>query len=398
MLGDWGWLQGFRSRAILEMKVHPMRWLLTAVLGGVAALAIWGAAYYRTRPLPPAPAPAAGVILAEVARFDDEMFAYLMFDHLRGRTGFRGVELLLTYENPRSDPHYAIVAVFPDDALRAQEILWDNVSLREIAAFEWRLADRAAVERRRKQSAVFEAAYALPVKRGLEQLSRAEKEEILRRFVRFKSKTDPRIRLGQDVPVLTREEASQIAADILEVADFFEIPLEFFLGIGAMENNFMDVKGDIGHAVWKRRAQKGDIVLRRAGGRVLVLNESSGAWQITRETLRHTHALYLKDKRDYSMLPERLRPPRKIDLDNVKPEHLTTYAGLLFRDLIDRFDGDIQLAAGAYNGGPGRPNLRYAEGVERAAVHARTIMEQVAALYGRRVVETPFITAVGAGR
>lgn len=375
-----------------------MRWLLSLFVAGAAALLVWGAAYYRPQALPPAPAPAAGVILAEVARFDDEIFAYLMFNHLRGRIGFRGVELLLTYENPRLDPHYAITAVFPDDPVRAQEVLWYNVALRDIAGFEWRLADRAAVELRRKQSAVFEAAYELPVKRGLDQLSRAEKEEILRRFVRFKSKTDPRIRLGQPVPQLTREEASQIAADILEVADFFDIPLDFFLGIGAMENNFMDVKGDLGHAVWKRRAQKGDVVLRRARGRVLVLNESSGAWQITRETLRHTHALYLKDERDYTLLPERLRPPREINLDEVKPEHLTTYAGLLFRDLIDRFEGDITLAAGAYNGGPGRPNLQYAEGVERAAAHARTVMEQISALYGRRVVETPFITAVGAGR
>ncbi|MCL4793926.1 MAG: hypothetical protein KJZ84_05155 [Bryobacteraceae bacterium] len=374
-----------------------MRWFLAVVAVGALALGVWGAGYYRRRELPPPPPPPPGFILAEVARFDDEMFAYLMFDHLRGRIGFRDVELLLTYESPRDDPHYAVVAVFPNDPARAQDVLWYNVALREIAGFEWRLADLAAVAHRRKQSAVFQAAYAFPVKRGLDQLSRAEKEEILRRFVRFKSKTDPRIRLGQPVPVLSREEASQIAADILEVADFFGIPLDFFLGIGAMENNFMDVKGDIGHAVWKRRASKGDIVLRRAGGRVLVLNESSGAWQITRETLRLTHRMYLKDKRDYSLLPARLRPPREINLDEVKPEHLTTYAGLLFRDLIDRFDGDITLAAGAYNGGPGRPNLRYAEGVERAAAHARTIMEQVAALYGRRVVETPFITAVGAG-
>jgi hypothetical protein len=374
-----------------------MRRLLAILIAGALALSFWAANYYRPRPLPPPPSPPPGHILAEIARFDDEMFAYLMFNHLNGFIGFRDVELLLTYENPREDPHYAILAVFPNDPARAQDILWYNVALRSIAGFEWRLADHAALALRRKQTAVFRAAYELPIKRGLDQLSRAEKEEILRRFVRFKSKTDPRIRLGQPVPLLSREEASQIAADILEVADFFNIPLDFFLGIGAMENNYMTVKGDIGNAIWKRRPHKGDIILRRAGGRVLVLNESSGAWQITRETLRLTHQLYLKDTRNYNLLPARLRPPREINLDDVKPEHLTTYAGLLFRDLIDRFDGDITLAAGAYNGGPGRPNLQYAEGVERAAAHARTLMEQISALYGRRVVETPFITAVGAG-
>ncbi|MCL4844063.1 MAG: hypothetical protein KJZ79_19580 [Bryobacteraceae bacterium] len=374
-----------------------MRRLLVISVAGALALAFWAANHYRPQPLPPPPSPPPGHILAEIARFDDEVFAYLMFNHLSGFIGFRDVELLLTYENPREDPHYAVIAVFPNDPARAQDILWYNVALRSIAGFEWRIGDQAALAVRRKQTAVFRAAYELPIKRGLDQLSRAEKEEILRRFVRFKSKTDPRIRLGQPVPLLSREEASQIAADILEVADFFDIPIDFFLGIGAMENNYMTVKGDIGNAIWKRRPHKGDIILRRAGGRVLVLNESSGAWQITRETLRLTHQLYLKDTRNYALLPERLRPPREINLDNVKPEHLTTYAGLLFRDLIDRFNGDFTLAAGAYNGGPGRPNLRYAEGVERAATHARTLMEQISALYGRRVVETPFITAVGAG-
>jgi hypothetical protein len=391
-----------------------MRWLISALLIAALGAGSWCAWLFWPRPLdlrPPSAMPAVALsgggtrlhargaaILAEIARFDDEMMAYLMFDHLRGRPALAGRELVLTYENPRRDPHYAVVAILPPEVTAAEAWLADLLARREIAGFESRVADAQAVEQRRRQSSVFNAAYSFPVRRGFDQLTRTEKEAYLRRFVRFKSKTDPRVRLGEPVPILSPEEASQVAADILEVAEFFDIPLEFFLGIGAMENNFMNVRGDLGHAVWKRRAEKGDIVLRRRRGRVLVLNESSGVWQITRETLRYVHRLYEKDQRDYTLLPDRLRPPARLDLDEVKPEHLTTYAGLLFRDLLDRFDGDVTTAVAAYNGGPGRPNLSYAEGVERAAEHARRVLEQAGALYGQRVAETSFITAVGAGQ
>jgi hypothetical protein len=105
------------------------------------------------------------------------------------------------------------------------------------------------------------------------------------------------------------------------------------LGIGAMENNYMNVRGDLENAAWKARPQPGDIVLRRVRGRVLVRNDSVGLWQITRESLRYAHALYLRDKRDYSLLSERLRPEKVLDLNNIDPQVLTTYAGLLLQDL-----------------------------------------------------------------
>jgi len=160
-----------------------------------------------------------------------------------------------------------------------------------------------------------------------------------------------------------------------------------------MENNYMNVKGDLGHAVWKRRPAKDDIILRRQGNRVLVLNESSGVWQITRETLRYVHALYLRDKRNYALLPEHLRPPRSLDIAGLDHRVLTTYAGLLFRDLLDRFQGDAGTAVGAYNGGPGNPNAKYEAGVRTVADYARKILEQAAALRGRRVVDLQFLRA-----
>jgi hypothetical protein len=118
-----------------------------------------------------------------------------------------------------------------------------------------------------------------------------------------------------------------------------------------------------------------------------------GIWQITRETLRYAHRLYLKDDRDYRRLPERLRPPKKLDLKEIDPAVLTTYAGLIFRNLLDRLHGNAALAVGAYNGGPGKPNMQYEEGVRTAAEHARRIMEQAAALQGRPAAGMHFLAS-----
>jgi soluble lytic murein transglycosylase-like protein len=72
---------------------------------------------------------------------------------------------------------------------------------------------------------------------------------------------------------------------------------------------------------------------------------------------------------------------------------LTTYAGLLFRDLLDRFNGDVQKAVGAYNGGPRNPNLQYSAGVQVVANYARRILEQVADQNGRSVAEATVLVA-----
>jgi hypothetical protein len=123
------------------------------------------------------------------------------------------------------------------------------------------------------------------------------------------------------------------------------------------------------------RASLSDIVLRRRRKRVLVSDYSVGAWQITRETLRAAHRLYLQDRRDYSLLPEHLRPSRELNLNTLHGPVLTTYAGLLLRELLDHYHGDVQEAIGAYNGGTVAPNLRYALAVAGIADYARRILE-----------------------
>jgi hypothetical protein len=258
---------------------------------------------------------------------------------------------------------------------------------------EWKLERTAKVSDMQRQTQLFDSAYNLPVRRKLDTLPRDAITSYLHRFIRFKSNTDPRIRLKlEPVPqALSPKDAQQLAGDIITVAEFYSLPLEFFLGIAAMENNYMNVRGDLEHSIWKRRPAADDVILERRRGRVRILNDSAGVWQITRETLRYSHRLFTRDERDYTQLPEHLRPPKELKMNEVSPQVLTTYAGLLLRDLLDRFDGDVMLAVSAYNGGPARPNLRYGEGVYRAAEHARRILERSAALNGESVVRMTWI-------
>jgi soluble lytic murein transglycosylase-like protein len=54
----------------------------------------------------------------------------------------------------------------------------------------------------------------------------------------------------------------------------------------------------------------------------------------------------------------------------------------LLRHLLDYFHGNVSLAVGAYNGGLGRPNLDYENGVRNVAEYARRILDRAAVLHG----------------
>jgi len=335
-------------------------------------------------------------LIAEFARYEDELFAYLMFDYMRSRPALANRELLLTYALSGNKITYILREAFSGDLASGISDIYELTVQFPFLTPKWNIVDDRVLANYQYQSRTFVDAYTFPAYRSLEHLSQTEVVAYTRRFIRLKSSTDPRIRLQiEPVPLaLTKEEAQQFAEDIVLIAKFYQLPLEFFLGIGAMENNYMNVKGDIGNAIWKDRPAKDDVILRRRDGRVLVLNESSGEWQITRETLRFAHSLYLRDKRDYEELPERLRPPKLLEVSGLDHVVLTTYAGILFRDLLDRFHGDRGTAVGAYNGGPGNPNARYEAGVKMVARHARKILEQAAALRGERVVNRRFLRSV----
>lgn len=384
-------------------------WLSVAI-PAVLMLAGWGGYRLWPRALEIHPAPLTPVwertaerdivalpgrfLVAEIGAYGDELFAYLMFQYFAGAGAFRNAEVMLTYARDADRLIYPVEVRLENDLLAGHHLLASAHAGGLISGYRWRWVDQSTLDRFRYQTSVFATAYNLAARRRIEDMSRAELVSYLRRFVQFKSAADPRIRRKiEPVPQpLTEAEAHQLALDILTIADFYELPLEFFLGIGAMENNYMNAKGDLEHAVWKRRAEPGDIVLKRSGRRVLVLNFSSGVWQITRETLRYVHRLYLADdERDYTALPERLRPPKALNLDEPDPAVLTTYAGLLFRHLLDRFDGDVVTAVGAYNGGPNNPNLQYGEGVRIIAEYARRVMQQAAVLNGQPAAGMRFL-------
>ena len=322
------------------------------------------------------------VASAKIASFDDQLEAYLHFEYLRGREGDQASRILLTAAHTERGTSYEIFVLVENDLLTAVPRLTEMESRGLITHYELNAWTKEELAYFQQESNAFETAYNVPTERKLETLTSFQLFPALAHFLIFKSRTDRRVAgEGEIAPrPLTPEQANQLAADILDIAYFYSLPLDYFLGVGAMENNYMDANGDLGHAVWKRRAQRDDIVLRRSRRRVLVSDYSIGTWQISRETLRYAHLLYLKDTRNYDLLPARLRPPKELDLNSLNDQVLTTYAGLLLRDLLDRFGGDVDKAVGAYNGGVRSPNPAYTSGVKTVADYARRVIEHSSAL------------------
>ena len=333
-------------------------------------------------------------VVSDLPAYDDEFLAYLVFQYLKSSPPFSGAELLLTFAETPAGPRYTIHPHIADDLLASQAALFAVEANGLTSAPSYRFIDAATLKAMRHETRQLTFAYSLPARRKLETLSGRTLIPLVERFIRFKSATDARVlRHSASAPhVLTPPRARRLAEDIVAVAAFYSLPLDLFLGIGAMENNYMDTHGDLDHVIWKTRPEPGDIVVKRVRGKVLVLNFSSGVWQITRQTLRYAHRLFLKDGRDYSRLPARLRPPRLFDVNRVAPETLTTYAGLVFRDLLDRCGGNTIAATGAYNGGFERPNIRYADGVQKVADYARHTIEHAAVL-PFPAARTAFLTA-----
>ncbi len=317
---------------------------------------------------------------AEVASYSDQLEAFLRFEYFRGRLARDGNDtsrVYLTAADMAKGACYKVFLVTDNDLLTALPQLGKLEGRNLITHYEIQSWTQKDLSYFQQQSHMFDAAYDVPAEQKLEALSSFQLRPALAQFLIFKSETDNRVIGGSGFSPqpLTPEKAAQLATDILDVARFYDLPLDYFLGVGAMENDYMDVDGDLTHAVWKKRAQRGDIVLRRTRKRVMVSDYAIGTWQITRETLRAAHVLYLRDKRDYGKLPARLRPSRELDLNSVDDAVLTTYAGLLLRDLLDHFGGDVEKAIGAYNGGVKTPNPAYASGVKTVADYARRILE-----------------------
>ncbi len=335
-----------------------------------------------------------GTLVGKVGSYTDEFAAYLPFDYLRGIQSISGSRLFIVTEEMNSGPQYNIYLELPNDILAADHTLSGLAIAGHIKGFELESPPVSEIQKWKEETDLFNAAYQQPVRKRLLRLPRKALTSAVASFILFKVRTDRRVRERLEPAAakeLSIEDARNFAADMIAVSEFYDIPLDMLLGIGAMENNYLDIRGDLKHAIWKKHAQRGDIILRRRHGRVLVSNYSIGPWQITRETLRYAHSLYLHDKRDYEKLPPRLRPPRELDLDHINSDVLTIYAGLLLRNLLDYFHGDVEKAEGAYNGGRKDPNLSYSSGVSTVASYARRVVGLAAGRKGNAVSQSPVV-------
>jgi hypothetical protein len=337
-----------------------------------------------------------GNLLAEVGNYPDDLSAYLYWKYLQSLKVLQGSETLIQTKEDPEHPRYLLCVVLKDDIVTQPNRMLELKNAGYIDGFALSSPPTFEIRQWEKETRLFDAAYSDPVKQRLLQFPQMSLTSAVAKFILFKIRTDRRVREKLE-PVegktLSAADANEFAADMIAVAKFYDIPLQMLLGIGAMENNYLDVRGDLQHAVWTRHLHHGDIVLKRRGRRYLISNYSIGPWQMTRETLRYVHSLYLKDKRDYTQLPPRLRPPKKLDLDQVDTHVLTTYAGLLLRKLLDDFNGDVAKAQGAYNGGPGNPNAQYSEGVSMVADYAHRVLSMAAGRKGNAVAETGLTTS-----
>jgi len=337
----------------------------------------------------------AAALTAEVGTYTEELPAYLNSQFLWSRVmrEHNGTQVVLSQSAGDEPPVYRIYLVLPKDLLTALPFLStleDEGCISHYQLAYWSASD---LEYQQGGSQVLEASYNMPVPMPLDALDERDVIRPLTHFILFKALTDVRVRERiAPVPAQpTFAEAHRQAEDIIDVARFYHLPLDQFAGIAAQENNYIDVNGDLKHAIWKRRADPGDVVLERRRGRVLVSDYSMGEWQISVESLRFAHLLYMRDDRDYALLPARLRPSDDFRADAMRPYVLTTYAGLLFRHLIDHFQGDLTLALGAYNGGSGDPRPAYSASVTVAAASARNTIEESTALSGWQVIPVEII-------
>jgi hypothetical protein len=382
-----------------------MLWRLLLSISAVLIIEAAGVVGYRTWPrklnapilVPPRPPICAyvrhrlvlrspsGALAADVGRFKDELRAYLRFDYLASRPVTRDHPVLLTMSWSCTGPSYRLRIFLPNDLLTAIPYVERVRALGFISRFRLEFVTPSQITYAERQTALFRTAYNGPVRVKLKDLPPSELKQPLARFLVFKSETDRRVREEiEPVPaLLSIQQARQLAGDMITAARFYGLPLEVLVGVGAMENNFMNMNGDLRHAIWKRRAARGDIVVKRWRRHVLICDSSVGLWQLTRDTLHYAQSLYLRDRRtrDYESLPLRLQPPPELsEYFEDNREVLTTYAALLLHHLIDRFHGNVEEALGAYNGGPRHPNAEYASDVEVVANYAQKVLEHAIAL------------------
>ena len=117
-----------------------------------------------------------------------------MYRYLGGTRTFRNSEVLLTFRRSGSALVYAVEALLENDLVASLPLLAKAEVSGLIKQYEWRYVNDDTLGRFRYQTQVFNTAYNLTTRRKIEDMSRAELVSYVRRFVRFKSAVDPRIR------------------------------------------------------------------------------------------------------------------------------------------------------------------------------------------------------------
>ena len=214
------------------------------------------------------------VFVAKVGDFDDVLPAYLMFDYIRSHGPLQGRQVLLTSAGLSSHARYSIWVQLPDDVLTGVEesaVLKQNPLL-SVGEESWITADQYARDLFETNS--FVQAYNSPDFPTLTEIPPEALRRYVQQFICFKASVDPRTWPGNSFPLSrpSPERAEDLAADIVELASFYGIPVDVLLGIGAMENNFLNAPGDLNNAIWKNDVERDDIVLRRRGRKAWVLN------------------------------------------------------------------------------------------------------------------------------
>src|SRR5215475_11282228 len=77
-------------------------------------------------------------LVAYVARYDDEFYAYMMFTYLRGSRAFRDSEMLLTFRKSSNAVVYEIQVRLANDLLSSIDLLAQATASGLISNYDWR--------------------------------------------------------------------------------------------------------------------------------------------------------------------------------------------------------------------------------------------------------------------
>lgn len=114
-------------------------------------------------------------VVAEVARYSDELFACLMAGYLRGTSTFRDSEVMMTYRQENHRMVYSI-QIRPASADLTSDLfsLYSAKARGLIADTNWHFVNAATLGGFRRQNRIFEMSYNFPVRRHFDHLTRAE--------------------------------------------------------------------------------------------------------------------------------------------------------------------------------------------------------------------------------